>query len=98
MSVSDMRESPFDAARILLRSSGLLFVIGPGPRAGCEIVNRRGTVLVGFHVDEHRGVGRQRLAKGRLELRGIIDREALRPEGAGKGRPVVIGNAGGPRG
>ena len=71
-----------------------LFVIGPSPRAGGEIIDRCRAVLVGLHVDEHRRIGCKSAAKRRLDLRGIIDGEAAGAEGAGKSGPIVVGDAG----
>src|SRR6266446_4986541 len=72
----------------------LLFVIGPGPRAGAEIVDRGHAILVGLDVDECGGGGGERLLKRALELRRVAHGETLRSERACKSRPVVIGNAG----
>src|SRR5215813_13277704 len=72
----------------------LLFVIGPGARAGAEIVDPGHKILVGLDVDERGGGGGQRLFERARELRRLAHGEALRPERTRKSRPVVIGNAG----
>src|SRR5262249_58935018 len=74
--------------------SPLLFVIGPGPRPGAEIVDWCRTVLVGFDVDERGGAGGQRLLERSLQFRRVVHGEALRSKRPSKSRPVVIGNAG----
>src|SRR5712691_1697504 len=76
------------------KESHPLFVVGPGPRAGAEIVDRGRAVLGGLHVDQHRRAGSERLLIGALEFRWVAHRKSLRPERAPKTRPIVIRNAG----
>src|SRR5262249_57797750 len=66
--------------------SPLLFVIGPGPRPGAEIVDWGRTVLVGFDVDERGGAGGQRLLERSLQFRRIVHGEALRSKRPSKSR------------
>src|SRR5215470_14443828 len=74
--------------------SRVLFVIRPRPRAGTEIVDRSGAVLVGLDVDQDGGAGGKRLLAGACELGRIAHGEGLCAQCARKARPVVIGNAG----
>src|SRR5262245_55898181 len=70
------------------------FMVGPGARAGAEIVDRGDAVLVGLDVDERGGAGGERLAVGLRELLRVAHGEGFCAECAGKARPVVVGDGG----